>query len=300
MSDDATPKKKVVRVESSPVNKADGSTAAQEPVWKPSEEAKAKATKLRIIAWIGWALAIAVEAVLIFWVLRQWAERSDTANMWLLIGGIVLTGIFASAGSVFWKKANRLDPASKKDTVRFFVQNQLGAIMSVIAFLPLIILIFMNKDMDGKQKAIAGSIGVVVAAIAVFAFGADYSPPSQEQYAEEENIMVQLTGKDEVVWVKGGAVFHVCDAVPDVNKESKDGQIYVGTVADAHAAGKDRLTQRWESEAVKYCGYSQEQVDAVKLGLTTPVNDESASNEDSASTGEAGSSDGSSSDTTNE
>ena len=288
MSDDATPKKKVVRVEPA-ASQPDGSPDT--PVWKPSEEAKGQANKLRIFAWIGWLLAIATEAVLIFWVLRQWAERSDTANMWLLIGGIVLTGIFASMGSVFWKKANRLDPASKKDTVRFFVQNQLGAIMSVVAFLPLIILIFMNKDMDGKQKAIAGSIGVVVAAIAVFAFGADYSPPSQEQYAEEENIMVQLTGKDEVVWVKGGKVFHVCDAVPDVNKESKDGQIYVGTVADAHAAGKDRLTQRWESEAVKYCGYTQEQVDAVNLGLTQPVNEEteattSEENETEAETAE--------------
>lgn len=282
MSDNATPKKKVVRVEPAA---AQPGGSPDTPVWKPSEEAKGQANKLRIFAWIGWLLAIAIEAVLIFWVLRQWAERSDTANMWLLIGGIVLTGVFASVGSVLWKKANRLDPASKKDTVRFFVQNQLGAIMSVVAFLPLIILIFMNKDMDGKQKAVAGSIGVVVAAIAVFAFGADYSPPSQEQYAEEENIMVQLTGKDEVVWVKGGKVFHVCDAVPDVNKESKDGQIYVGTVADAHAAGKDRLTQRWESEAVKYCGYSQEQVDAVNLGLTTPVSEETetAANEEAES-----------------
>ncbi len=277
MSDEAASKKKVVRVESAPKTKADGSSTAKEPVWKPSEESRASATKLRIFAWVAWLLAIATEAVLIFWVLRQWADRSDTANMWLLIGGIVLTGIFASVGSVLWKKANRLDPASKKDTVRFFIQNQLGAIMSVVAFLPLIILIFMNKDMDGKQKAVAGSIGVVVAAIAVFAFGADYSPPSQEQYAEEENIMMQLTGKDEVVWVKGGTVFHVCDAVPDVNKESKDGQIYVGTVADAHAAGKDRLTQRWESEAVKYCGYSQAQVDAVLQGIAAPAENSTSS-----------------------
>lgn len=278
MSDEAAPKKRVVRVEPAATARAAGSS--ENPVWAPSEEAKSKAKRLRIFAWIGWVLAIAVEAVLIFWVLRRWAEHSDSANMWLLIVGIVLTGIFASVGSVFWKKANRLDPASKKDTVRFFVQNQLGAIMSVVAFLPLVILIFMNKDMDGKQKAIAGSIGIVVAAIAVFAFGADYSPPSQEQYAEEENIMVQLTGKDEVFWVKGGKVFHVCEEVSDVKRESKDGQIYVGTVADAHAAGKDRLTKRWESEAVKSCGYSQEQVDAVKLGLTTPVNNDADNDND--------------------
>lgn len=281
MSEESAPKKKVVRVESKAAASSNSDSSkgkSPEPVWKPSDEAKTKASKLRIFAWVGWLLAIGVEAVLIFWVLRQWAERNDTANMWLLIGGIVLTGVLASVGSVLWKKANRLDPASKSDKVRFFIQNQLGAIMSIIAFLPLIILIFMNKDMDGKQKAIAGSIGVVIAAVAVFAFGADYSPPSQEQYAAEENIMVQLTGKDEVVWVKGGSVFHVCDAVPDVNKDSKDGQIYVGTVADAHAAGKDRLTQRWESEATKYCGFTQEQVDAVNAGISAPegTSDETA------------------------
>ncbi len=284
MSDETAPKKKVVRVESKPkATSADGTatkSTSSEPVWKPTEESKAQATKLRIFAWVGWLLAIGVEAVLIFWVLRQWAERSDAANMWLLIGGIVLTGVLASVGSVLWKKANRLDPASKQDTIRFFVQNQLGAIMSIVAFMPLIILIFMNKDMDGKQKAIAGSIGVVIAAVAVFAFGADYSPPSQEQYAEEENIMVQLTGKDEVVWVKGGKVFHVCEAVPDVNKDSQDGQIYVGTVAEAHAAGKDRLTQRWESEATKYCGFTQEEVDAVKSGLAAPAADEASADDE--------------------
>lgn len=283
MSEGSAPKKKVVRVESKassgPSSADSPKVKSSEPVWKPTEEAKARASQLRLFAWLGWLLAIAVEAVLIFWVLRQWAERSDTANMWLLIGGIVLTGVLASVGSVLWKKANRLDPASKNDSVRFFIQNQLGAIMSIIAFLPLVILVFMNKDMDGKQKAIAGSIGVVIAAVAVFAFGADYAPPSQEQFAAEENIMVQLTGKDEVVWVKGGSVFHVCEAVPDVNKDSKDGQIYVGTVAEAHAAGKDRLTQRWESEATKYCGFTQEEVDAVNAGILAPAAADEAATE---------------------
>lgn len=265
-------KKKVVRASSAsktastPSSSADGSPD-NAPTWSPTADAKSQATKLRIFAWIGWVLAIGVEATLIFWVLRQWADRSDAANMWLLIGGIVLTGVLASVGSIFWKKANRLDPASKKDTVRFFIQNQLGAIMSIIAFLPLIILIFLNKDMNGKQKALAGTIGIVVAAIATFAFGADYSPPSQEQYAEESAIVTALNeGTDEVTWVKGGSVFHLCADVPDVNRESADGTIYTGTVADAHAAGKDRLTKKWESEA-RVCGYTDEQISDASAAL---------------------------------
>lgn len=252
-------KKKVVRASESSDAKP-SSDAPKSPVWTPTAEAKGQARNFRLIAWAGWILAIAFEAVVIFWLLRTWTDRSDTANMWFLIGGIVLIGVLASVGSIFWKKANRLDPASKKDTVRFFAQNQLGAIMSIIAFLPLIIMIFLNKDMDGKQKALAGTIGIVIAAVATFAFGADYSPPSQEQYSEESSIVTALNGgTDEVFWVKGGKVFHLCDSVSDVQRDSQDGQIYAGTVAEAHAAGKERLTKKWESEA-KTCGYTEEQI----------------------------------------
>lgn len=274
-------KKKVVRVESTPPAAAGGAkasggvTEASEPApgWKPTPEAKKQATTFRLIAGGLWLLAIIGEAVAIFWVLRQ-----TPVNMWLLIGLTVVIGALAITGSVLWKKANRLDPASKQDKVRFFVQNQLGAIIAVIAFLPLIVLIFTNKDMDGKQKALAGVIAIVIGGAAV-ALGVDYNPPSVEQYTEESNIVEQLTGQDLVYWTKSGSVFHVCSEVPDVNKESQDGQIYEGTVAQAHADGKDRLTKRWESEAVNYCGYTQEQVDAVKADVDAPASDAPAEEE---------------------
>ena len=252
MSKSTTGKKKIVRKEADPKTKA---AQAKDPGWKPEPEAKSKANRLRIFAWIGWLIAIGVEIFAIFWILKQ-----VPVNMTYLIIAIVVTGIFSIGGSLMWKQANRLDPASKKDTVRFWVQNQFGAIMAIISFLPLIILIFLNKDMDGKQKGIAGGIGIVVLIIATLV-GVSYESPSQEQYAAEQNIIETLTGKDEVVWTKSGKVFHVCTDVPDVNKESQDGQIYVGTVADAHAAGKDRIVSYWDREAVNYCGYTQEDVD---------------------------------------
>ena len=259
-------KKKVVRVEPSAPETDATAGSVDGPTWKPTPEAKKQSTTFRIIAGVLWLLAIGGEAFAIFWVLRQ-----VPVNMWLLIGLIVVIGALAIGGSLLWKKANRLDPASKQDTVRFFVQNQLGAIIAVIAFLPLIILIFTNKDMDGKQKALAGVIAIVIGGAAV-AFGIDYNPPSVEQYTEESNTIVQLTGQDLVYWTKSGRVFHVCADVPDVNKESQDNQIYEGTVADAHADGKDRLVSYWEREAVNYCGYTQEQVDAVK-GVDAPETD---------------------------
>jgi integral membrane sensor domain MASE1 len=84
----------------------------------------------------------------------------DDTMMWL-IGFIVGILILAITGSLLWKKANRLDSASDKDNTRFFIQNQLGAILGVLAFLPMVFVIFTNKEMSGKTKDIAGSIGVV-------------------------------------------------------------------------------------------------------------------------------------------
>ena len=65
-----------------------------------------------------------------------------------------------------WKAANKHDPARESDRARFFFQNQLGAIITLIAFLPLIVLIFMDKDMDPKNKKIAGGVGAVLAVAA--------------------------------------------------------------------------------------------------------------------------------------
>lgn len=285
-------KKEVVRVESAPEAKTGASSggrsdAPDEPTWTPTPEAKKQATRLRLFAAGLWALAIAGEAFAIFWVLQQ-----DPINMVLLIVMIVVIGALAIGGSLLWKKANRLDPASRKDTVRFFVQNQLGAIITVIAFLPLIVLILTNKDMDGRQKGIAGGVAVVVLGIAAW-FGMDLDAPSTEQYAEETNIVEQLTGENLVYWTRSGSVFHVCADVPDVNRESQDGRIYEGTVADAHAAGKSRLVSYWQREAINYCGYTQEQVDAVESGTApteggdaTPAADESAGEPTDDATGQ--------------
>ena len=77
-------------------------------------------------------------------------------------------------------------PGAQSDAARFFFQNQLGAIITVIAFLPLIVLIFMDKDMDPKNKKIAGGIGVVLA-VGRDADRRDFNPPSVEQYTQDMN-----------------------------------------------------------------------------------------------------------------
>ncbi|PRB19027.1 hypothetical protein [Microbacterium sp. MYb62] len=249
------------------VESAEGTGSEPPTGWVPTPEAQAKATRFRWIAAILWALAIVGEAVGIFWLLRQRVfvgedgtfvrdpdtglleEHGVTAQFpqWAFIALLVLLVVIAAlsiTGSVLWKKANRLDPARRSDKARFFVQNQLGAIIAIVAFLPLVTLIFLNKDMDKGQKTTAGIVGIALAALAVV-LGIDFAPPSVEQYTADQSAVIQLLGKDEVVWVDGGKVYHVCDEVPAIQTGS---EIRTGTTAEAVEAGKIRLTLQFASE----------------------------------------------------
>jgi len=110
-----------------------------QPTFTPNPEAKGKAKQKRIIALVLWAVAITLELVAIFWLLRPSFDElvaSQGFPQWrwyTLIGFIVVIGALAIIGSLLWKQANRLDPASKKDTVKFFIQNQLGAFIAGIS-----------------------------------------------------------------------------------------------------------------------------------------------------------------------
>lgn len=240
--------------------------------WKPTEGSKAKASRFRLISWVLWIVAIALEAVAIFWLLRQRTEVGGTGLVrdeetgllvdegvtyefpqWAfitLIVAFVVIGALSITGSMLWKKANRLDPARRSETVKFFVQNQLGAIVAIIAFVPLIVVVLLNKDMSKTQKGVAGTVGAVIAVIAIV-LGIDVNPPSVEQYTAEQSTVIQILGKDEVVWVAGGGVYHVCADVPDVRNATTG--MSVGTTAEAIEAGKSRLTLEFASELAA-CG----------------------------------------------
>ena len=247
-------------------------TSSAPAEWKPTETSKKKAGQLRLISWVLWIVAIALEVVAIFWLLRQRTEvggtglvrNEDTGLLedpgvtyefpqWAfitLIVAFVVIGALSITGSMLWKKANRLDPAKRSETVRFFVQNQLGAIVAVIAFVPLIVLVLLNKDMSKTQKGVAGTIGGVIAIVAI-ALGIDFDPASVEQYTAEQSTVIQILGEDEVVWVAGGGVYHVCADVPDVENASTE--MSTGTTAEAIEAGKTRLTLEFASE-LEACG----------------------------------------------
>src|SRR4051812_34068722 len=151
--------------------------------WRATHGQESAAKRLRIFAALSWIVAIGTEIAGIV-LLRQ--HKFDHGNLPLLIGLLVVIAVFAIAGSLMWKAANKHDPARESDKATFFFQNQLGAIITVIAFLPLIVLIFMDKDIDPKNKKIAGGIAVALAAAATL-IGIDFNPPSVEQYTKDMN-----------------------------------------------------------------------------------------------------------------
>src|SRR6478735_7648407 len=198
--------------------------------WAATQGQKGAAKRLRLFAGLAWIVAIATEIAGIV-MLRQ--HKFDHGNLPLLIGLLVVIAACAIAGSFMWKAANKHDPASRADGARFFFQNQLGAIITVIAFLPLIVLIFMDKDMDPKNKKIAGGIGVLLAAGATL-LGIDFNPPSVEQYTKDMNSCAAQ--------IKANQPTTACS--PEVAEQAKDIARDSSTVADAtkdaaHPNGQD-------------------------------------------------------------
>lgn len=215
-------KKKVIMVKDEDSSSAE---VSKERKWVASDENKGKAIKLRIFAFISWIVAIGFEVWAIF------KLREVPVNTTWLIALIVAALIFAVIGSLLWKKANRYNPASEKDRIRFFIQNQLGLIVSIIAFLPLIILIFTSKELKGKQKGLVGTIAVIALVIAGY-MGIDFNPPSIEKYEAETTKIESLMGTNHVYWTKSGTKYHIYSDCYHINTKRTD-EIFSGTVAQA-------------------------------------------------------------------
>ena len=214
-------KKKITKVEDveSPAVQGGGK------IFEASPESKAKAKQLRLFAFIAWIIAIAGQ---IFAILKL---LSDEYLVWLIVAIVVILAL-AITGSYLWKKANRLDPASEKQKVKFFIQNQLGAIMSVLAFLPLVIFISTNKNLSKQTKGIAGTIAVIALLVAGFA-GVDFNPASIEQYTEQtKEIELLNDGFNNVYWTPSGTRYHIYPDCSYINTD-RTSEIFEGTVASA-------------------------------------------------------------------
>lgn len=256
--------------------------------WAASQDQKASAKKLRTFAGVSWVVAIGTEIATIILALK---DKFNEGGMALLIGLMVVIAIFAMLGSVLWKKANKHDPASRAEPAKFFFQNQLGAIITIIAFAPLLAIIFLDKDMDPKTKKVAGGVGVALMALATIV-GVDFSPPSTEQYTQDMNecarqikakeattacspevaeqaqaiaedseaVAAATGGQDIVYWIapKNGAeksssklVFHLCENVSTLRGK----KVNSGSVTEAYAQNAVRLTKQITMEQ-RQCGFA--------------------------------------------
>lgn len=242
--EDGKSSKKITRVEGGETS----ASSTEAGTFVPTAESKSKATNLRIFAIISFLVAIGFE----IWAIML-LQKPPVSTAWL-IGLIVADLIFAVIGSVLWQKANRLDPASERDKFRFFVQNQLGLIIAIIAFLPLVILIFTNKNLTGKQKALAGSVGVIALLIASVV-GIDFNPPSQEQYAEQtKEVETLMNGVNHVYWTKSGKSYHLYQDCSYINTD-RTAEIFEGTVAQARELKNiTDLCDRCENKRIKEKG----------------------------------------------
>ena len=145
--------------------------------------------------------------------------------------------------SQFWKKANHIDPASEKNKLKFWLWNNLGSIVSVIAFLPLILIIFTDKKMDKKTKTIAGIVAIVALLIGGLA-SYDWNPISTEQLeaARAEiiangNYDTNDKGEPVVYWVKNSKKYHINKECSAINRSNSTGDIYRGTIDAAYQKG---------------------------------------------------------------
>ena len=203
------------------------------------------ATGYRIGAIILWVLALVCEVVAIFTLFGK-ITISFMNTLTFLIILIVLDLVFLVIGSQLWKKANHINPASKKNPTKFWLWNNMGLIVAILCFVPLIFLLLTNKDLDKKTKTIAA----VAAAVALLIGGAasiDYNPISAE---EKEAAVAALEGT-AVYWTPYGKVYHTHVLDEAMNHTTEDGKdcpylnrsdsLTRGTVAEAIAAGKSKL-----------------------------------------------------------
>ena len=190
---------------------------------------KQRATTKRIIAVVLWLVGIFFEVVGILRLNGTINWLPKCSELAFLIGCLVLDCIAVVIGSQFWKKANHIDPASEKNKTKFWIQNNLGSIISVIAFLPIIIFVLTNKDMDKKSKTIAAVAGIVCLLVAGIS-SYDFNPVSSEQLLKAEKEVTAVSADGYVYWAPTSKKYHVD---PDCPAFSQSETVYKGTVKQA-------------------------------------------------------------------
>ncbi len=210
--------------------------AAEEIKKKKLQQAKpvGNASALRAGAIVCWIVALVCEILALRIITGKMSinlfHMSSNAQ---IIAFLVIDLALVILGAQFWKKANHIKPASEKNKFLFWLWNNMGVIVCIICFLPFIILVFLNKDIDKKTRTIA----LAVAACALIIGGVssyDFNPVSVEQ----QTAAIEALGEETVFWAPHGKVYHTHDDCQALNQTDT---LTYGSVAEAIAAGRTRL-----------------------------------------------------------
>ncbi len=201
-----------------------------------AQQIAASTTGLRVGSIILWVAALVSEFLAIKAILAP-ADDPFIPSIPPLYAGIaflVLDLICVIIGSLLWKKANHIHPASEKNKLTFWLWNNMGVIVCAIAFIPFVIILLKDEKADKKTKMIGTIVAVVALLIGGFA-SYDYNPYSQE---EQQQILAMEEATSQVYWTTGGKVFHIYEDCQHLNRSE---ELMLGTTQEAEAAGKERL-----------------------------------------------------------
>ena len=201
------------------------------PNLKPAKEL-GNAKGLRIGAVVLWVAALIFEVLAVL-ILVGKLQMTFLPVMWQLIVMIVLDLVCVIIGSQLWKKANHIDPVSEKNKTKFWLWNNMGVIAAVIAFVPLIVILLANKDLDKQTKTIC-TVAAIIALLIGGVTGIDYNPVS----AEEKEAAVAALSDTVVYWAPFGRVYHTSEDCSALNRSET---LTYGTVEQAIAANRTRL-----------------------------------------------------------
>ncbi len=249
MSENKTPEKKAP-VKKKVVSASTGKEMSKEDIAQAKKEnakvsqavaaaqaaPEGKSKKLRIGAILLWIGAIACEVLAVMIVVgKRFPGLSAIKPMWLMIIFLVLDLILLVLGSQLWKKANHIAPISGKNKVKFWIWNNMGIIVAAIAFIPFIVLLLLNKEVDAKTKAIVSIVAVIALAIGAVS-GYDFNSLSKEQ-------LLAATADEHigqgVYWITtGGTVYHIDQECFTLNNTE---DLKFGTINQAAEEGHTRL-----------------------------------------------------------
>ena len=240
-----------------------GENAPQRTTFVPTEEAKAQAGKFRMYGILLWVLAVVAEIAAMVILFKKDPEIALTTGKRILLIVILLIDlVLLIVGSMYWKRANRFDPASKQNTLKFFFQNQMGVVAAVVAFLPVVILSFIKKEYLVGAIAALFMVGGGLAS-------ADYNPPSVEEYSQQSTYVKELMGSDHVYGTKSGTKYHLYNDCQYL-KSDRTTEIFEGTVAGLYANNSrikpemSSLCSACEKRAAKEKGWTDEQLQQAK------------------------------------